>query len=89
MRNKGTFLLMGLVFGLVLVFGITTGAMAGEDSVFDAAFKRAGIIRVDTITALFDCAELMAKQPRPKGPRLGIITNAGGVNPRGDRTASI
>ncbi|MDJ0831643.1 MAG: bifunctional acetate--CoA ligase family protein/GNAT family N-acetyltransferase [Desulfobacterales bacterium] len=55
-----------------------TGAMAGEDSVFDAAFKRAGIIRVETITALFDCAELMAKQPRPKGPRLGIITNAGG-----------
>ena len=55
-----------------------TGAMVGEDAVYDAAFKRAGIVRVKTIGELFDCAELMAKQPRPKGPRLGIITNAGG-----------
>ncbi|SDP44919.1 acetyltransferase [Desulforhopalus singaporensis] len=55
-----------------------TGAMAGEDAVYDAAFKRAGLVRVDTIEELFDCAELMAKQPRPKGPRLGIITNGGG-----------
>jgi acetyltransferase len=45
-----------------------TGAMAGEDAVYDAAFKRAGIVRVDTIEELFDCAELMAKQPRPRGP---------------------
>jgi acetyltransferase len=55
-----------------------TGAMVGEDGVYDAAFKRAGIVRVKTIGELFDCAELMAKQPRPKGSRLGIITNAGG-----------
>jgi acetyltransferase len=55
-----------------------TGAMAGEDAVYDAAFKRAGIVRVDTIQELFDCAELMAKQPRPRGPRLAIVTNAGG-----------
>jgi acetyltransferase len=55
-----------------------TGAMVGEDAVYDAAFKRAGIVRVKTIGELFDCAELMAKQPRPKGPRLGIVTNAGG-----------
>ena len=55
-----------------------TGAMAGEDAVYDAAFKRAGIVRVDTIQGLFDCAELMAKQPRPHGPRLAIITNGGG-----------
>ncbi|MFT5700711.1 MAG: acetyltransferase [Desulforhopalus sp.] len=55
-----------------------TGAMAGEDAVYDAAFKRAGIVRVDTIEELFDCAELMAKQPRPRGPRLAIITNGGG-----------
>ena len=52
--------------------------MVGEDAVYDAAFKRAGIVRVDTIEELFDCAELMAKQPRPRGPRLGIITNGGG-----------
>ncbi len=55
-----------------------TGAMAGEDMVYDAAFKRAGIVRVDTIQELFDCAELVAKQPRPRGPRLAIITNGGG-----------
>ncbi len=55
-----------------------TGAMAGEDAVYDAAFKRAGIVRVDTIEELFDCAELMAKQPRPKGSRLAIVTNGGG-----------
>jgi len=55
-----------------------TGAMAGEDSVYDAAFKRAGIVRVNTIEELFDCAELMAKQPGPRGPRLAIVTNGGG-----------
>jgi acetyltransferase len=55
-----------------------TGAMAGEDAVYDAAFKRAGIVRVDTIEELFDCAELMSKQPRPNGPRLAILTNGGG-----------
>jgi acetyltransferase len=55
-----------------------TGAMAGEDAVYDAAFKRAGIVRVGTIEELFDCAELMAMQPRPRGPRLAILTNGGG-----------
>ncbi len=55
-----------------------TGAMAGEDAVYDAAFKRAGIVRVDTIEELFDCAELMAKQPLPRGHRLAILTNGGG-----------
>ena len=55
-----------------------TGALAGEDAIYDAAFKRCGIERVDTIGELFDCAELMAKQPLPAGPGLGIITNGGG-----------
>lgn len=55
-----------------------TGAMAGEDAVYDAAFNRAGIVRVDTIQDLFDCAELIAKQRRPAGNRLAIITNGGG-----------
>ena len=54
------------------------GAMAGEDAVYDAAFKRAGIVRVPSLARLFDCAELMAKQPRPMGTRLAIITNGGG-----------
>jgi acetyltransferase len=52
--------------------------MTGEDAVYDAAFKRAGIVRVDTIQDLFGCAELMAKQPRPRGSRLTILTNGGG-----------
>ena len=55
-----------------------TGALAGEDAVYSAAFKRAGIVRVNTIEELFDCAELMAKQPIPKGQDLAIITNGGG-----------
>lgn len=55
-----------------------TGALAGSDDVFDAAMKRVGILRVDTIEELFDMARLVATQPRPKGPRLAIVTNAGG-----------
>ncbi len=55
-----------------------TGAMAGEDAVYDAAFRRTGVVRVETIQELFDCAELMGKQPRPAGKRLAIITNGGG-----------
>jgi acetyltransferase len=55
-----------------------TGAMAGVDAVYDAAFQRAGILRVDEFEELFDCSEFLAKQPRPSGPGLSIITNAGG-----------
>jgi acetyltransferase len=55
-----------------------TGALAGEDAVYDALFKRAGIVRVNTIAEFFDCAELVSKQPRPSGPNLAVITNSGG-----------
>jgi acetyltransferase len=55
-----------------------TGAMAGEDDVYDAAFKRAGIVRVKQISDLFNCSSILAKQPRPTGPNIAIITNAGG-----------
>jgi acetyltransferase len=55
-----------------------TGALTGSDEVLDAAFRRAGVLRVDTIGELFNMAEVLAKQPRPRGPRLAIITNAGG-----------
>lgn len=55
-----------------------TGAMAGEDAVYDAAFERAGILRVNEFEELFDCSEFLAKQHRPSGPGLTIITNAGG-----------
>ncbi|PMB52798.1 acetyl CoA synthetase subunit alpha [Fischerella thermalis CCMEE 5201] len=55
-----------------------TGALAGSDAVFDAALRRCGVLRVKSISELFDMAEVLAKQPRPKGPRLTIVTNAGG-----------
>ena len=55
-----------------------TGSMVGDDEVYDAAFARAGVIRVKTLGELFDCAEALAKQGRPRGPRLAIVTNAGG-----------
>ncbi len=55
-----------------------TGALAGSDDVLDAAFRRCGVLRVDSIAELFGMAELLAKQPRPRGPRLAIVTNAGG-----------
>jgi acetyltransferase len=55
-----------------------TGSLSGEDQIYDAAFKRAGIVRVDEIADLFNAAEVLSTQPLPKGPRLAIITNAGG-----------
>lgn len=55
-----------------------TGAMAGVDSVYEAAMARAGIVRVFDVDDLFDCAELLARKKLPSGPRLAIITNAGG-----------
>jgi acetyltransferase len=55
-----------------------TGALAGSDEVLDAAFRRCGILRVNKISELFNMAEVLAKQPRPQGPHLTIITNAGG-----------
>lgn len=55
-----------------------TGAMAGEDAVYDAAFQRAGIARVFDMGEIFDCADLIGRKKIPKGPRLAIITNAGG-----------
>ncbi len=55
-----------------------TGALTGSDDVLDAAFRRVGVLRVDTIEDLFGLAELLGKQPRPAGPRLAIVTNGGG-----------
>ncbi len=54
------------------------GSFSGEDDVYDAAFKRAGIVRVEEIADLFNAAEVLGTQPLPKGPRLAVITNAGG-----------
>jgi len=55
-----------------------TGALAGSDDVLDAVFRRCGVLRVNSISELFYMAEVLAKQPRPSGPRLTIVTNAGG-----------
>jgi acetyltransferase len=55
-----------------------TGSLAGNDFVFDAAFKRAGVIRVNTIDELFHIALSLSMQEKPSGNRLAIITNAGG-----------
>jgi acetyltransferase len=55
-----------------------TGALTGSDDVFNAALRRSGVLRVDRISDLFNMAEVFAKQPRPQGKRLTIITNAGG-----------
>jgi acetyltransferase len=55
-----------------------TGSMTGEDLIYDAAFKRAGIVRVEEISDLFNCSGILGSQPLPWGPNLAIITNAGG-----------
>jgi len=55
-----------------------TGSLTGSDDVLDAAFRRCGVLRVNTISELFSMAEVLGKQPLPKGPKLAIVTNAGG-----------
>jgi len=55
-----------------------TGAMASEDAVYDAAFQRAGLARIYEIGDIFSVSELIGRNKFPRGPRLGIITNAGG-----------
>jgi acetyltransferase len=55
-----------------------TGSLTGEDMIYDKAFRRAGIVRVEEIADLFNCAEVLGMQPLPQGPNLVIITNAGG-----------
>jgi acetyltransferase len=56
-----------------------TGALAGSDSVADAAIRRAGMLRVDTLEALFDAAETLAHARPLRGERLAILTNGGGA----------
>ena len=55
-----------------------TGAMVGEDLYYDAAFDRAGVVRVEEIEDLFNCASILNTAKLPKKPNLAIITNAGG-----------
>jgi acetyltransferase len=55
-----------------------TGTLAGSEEVLDAVFRRVGVLRVNSVSQVFELAEVLAKQPRPRGPRLAIVTNAGG-----------
>ena len=55
-----------------------TGSLAGSDEALTAALRRVGVLRVDTIADLFGMADALSKQPRPKGPHLTVVTNAGG-----------
>jgi len=55
-----------------------TGALTGSDEVLNAAFRRSGVLRVDSIADIFFMSDVLAKQPRPRGNRLCILTNAGG-----------
>jgi acetyltransferase len=56
-----------------------TGAMAGDDAVYEAIFRRTGMLRVDDLEALFGAAEIVAMSPRITGDRLAILTNGGGM----------
>jgi acetate---CoA ligase (ADP-forming) len=56
-----------------------TGALAGSDRAFDAAARQAGALRVDTVEELFDVARALASQPLPRGRRLIVVTNGGGL----------
>ncbi|MGB8771028.1 MAG: bifunctional acetate--CoA ligase family protein/GNAT family N-acetyltransferase [Candidatus Korobacteraceae bacterium] len=55
-----------------------TGSLTGSDEVLDAAFRRSGVLRVNSIADIFFMSDVLAKQPRPRGKRLCIVTNAGG-----------
>jgi acetyltransferase len=55
-----------------------TGSLTGSDEVLEAAFRRSGVLRVNEISELFHMSEVLAKQPRPRGSHLTIVTNAGG-----------
>ena len=55
-----------------------TGSLVGSDAVLDAALRRVGVLRIDELGDIFHMTEVLARQPRPPGPRLTIVTNAGG-----------
>lgn len=55
-----------------------TGSLTGSDEVLEVAFRRSGVLRVNSIAELFYMAEVLGKQPRPRGRNLTILTNAGG-----------
>ena len=56
-----------------------TGSMVGSEAVYESAFTRAGVLRVNSLAAQFDLAQAFAYQPLPEGNRVAVITNAGGA----------
>jgi acetyltransferase len=56
-----------------------TGVLAGSDAAYDAAFRRAGMLRVFALEDLFDAVETLSLARPPRGPRLAIVTNGGGI----------
>jgi acetyltransferase len=56
-----------------------TGAMTGDDEVYEAAFRRVGVLRVHEVADLFHAAEVLDSQRLPMGPGVAIVTNAGGL----------
>ena len=56
-----------------------TGRLAGHDAAYEAAFRRAGLLRVSALAELFEAAEMLARVPRLVGDRLMILTNGGGA----------
>lgn len=78
-RSKPIFVIKpGRTEGAAKAAASHTGSLTGSDAVLDAAFKRCGVLRVDTIQEVFSMADVLSKQPLPKGPRLTMVTNAGG-----------
>ncbi len=59
--------------------GSHTAALAGSDTAVDAVFRQAGVIRADTLGGLLDVAALLSSQPVPRGRRVAVLTNAGGL----------
>jgi acetate---CoA ligase (ADP-forming) len=56
-----------------------TAALAGSEAAVDALFRQAGVLRVETLEELLDVTALLSQQPLPAGPRVGVLTNAGGL----------
>jgi acetyl coenzyme A synthetase (ADP forming)-like protein len=59
--------------------GSHTAALAGSDAAVEAVFRQAGVIRADTLAGLLDVAALLSSQPVPRGRRVAVLTNAGGL----------
>jgi acetyl coenzyme A synthetase (ADP forming)-like protein len=59
--------------------GSHTAALAGSDTAVDAIFRQAGVLRADTLVELLDVAALLSSQPVPRGRRVAVLTNAGGL----------